>query len=275
MLTSYATGYIKIGGGSINDIGFERNKRIVMKMHGTTFTKPDGTTKTLTRLNETANKPYWNMTVFAYHQGLRQASYGGVTEPSSTRIYSLKFFDGDTLTVDLVGAIRKSDRITGLYDKISKHFYPAPGLLYGNEVGDIGEIASIKQSMLKTNPQTIVVNKNRTRMWEATVPFDHLEDGQKLTVTYSYGNVVNSVETEKLAGWTDTSSNQQIYLKLTLSNGNQTDWIPCYYSNTGRLTTHYGSGIPIIFTYRENMLAGASETSSGYAIIRGFYADAN
>lgn len=275
MLTSYATGYIKIGGGSISDIGFERNKRIVMKMHGTTFTKPDGTTKTLTRLNETANKPYWNMTVFAYHQGLRQASYGGVTEPSSTRIYSLKFFDGDTLTVDLVGAIRKSDRITGLYDKVSKHFYPAPGLLYGNEVGDIGEIASIKQSMLKTNPQTIVVNKNRTRMWEATVPFDHLEDGQKLTVTYSYGNVVNSIETEKLAGWTDTSSNQQVYLKLTLSNGDQTDWIPCYYSNTGRLTTHYGSGIPIIFTYRENMLAGASETSSGYAIMRGFYADAN
>lgn len=275
ILTSYAAGYIKIGGAPIGDIGFERNKRIVMKMHGTTFTKPDGTTKTLTRLNETANKPYWNMTVFAYHQGLRQASYGGVIEPSSTRIYSLKFFDGDTLTVDLVGAIRKSDRTTGLYDKVSKHFYPAPGLLYGNEVGDIGEIASIKQSMLKTNPQTIVVNKNRTRMWEATVPFDHLEDGQKLTVTYSYGNVVNSVETEKLAGWTDTSSNQQVYLKLTLSNGNQTDWIPCYYSNTGRLTTHYGSGIPIVFTYRENMLAGASETSSGYAVMRGFYADAN
>lgn len=275
-LSSYSNGLLRIGNGANQATGFKTNHiRQQIKLQNTTITKTDGTTSTVSRLDETANKPYCNMTVFGLHDGLRRAGNGGISEPSSTRIYLLKFYDGDTLTVDLVGAIRKRDSVTGLYDKVSKHFYPAPGMLFGDVVGDIGDSISMKEAMDKANPQTIVVNKDRTRMWEATVPFNDLQDGQKITVTYSYGNVVSSVETDELIGWDDTSNNQQVYLKLTFADGHKTDWIPCYYSNTSRLTTHYGAGIPIQLTYRENILANASETASGNMVLRGFYADAN
>ena len=275
-LSSYSNGVLRIGNGANQATGFKTDHtRQQIKLQNTTITKADGTTSTVSRLDETANKPYCNMTVFGLHEGLRRAGNGGISEPSSTRIYSLKFYDGDTLTVDLVGAIRKRDSVTGLYDKVSKHFYPAPGMLFGDVVGDIGDSISMKEAMDKANPQTIVVNKDRTRMWEATVPFNDLQDGQKITVTYSYGNVVSSVETDELIGWDDTSNNQQVYLKLTFADGHKTDWIPCYYSNTSRLTTHYGAGIPIQLTYRENILANASETASGNMVLRGFYADAN
>ena len=275
-LSSYSNGVLRIGNGTNQATGFKTNHtRQQIKLQNTTITKADGTTSTVSRLDETANKPYCNMTIFGLHEGLRRAGNGGISEPSSTRIYSLKFYDGDTLTVDLVGAIRKRDSVTGLYDKVSKHFYPAPGMLFGDVVGDIGDSISMKEAMDKANPQTIVVNKDRTRMWEATVPFNDLQDGQKITVTYSYGNVVSSVETDELIGWDDTSNNQQVYLKLTFADGHKTDWIPCYYSNTSRLTTHYGAGIPIQLTYRENILANASETASGNMVLRGFYADAN
>lgn len=275
-LSSYSNGLLRIGNGTNQATEFKTNHtRQQIKLQNTTITKTDGTTSTVSRLDETASKPYCNMTVFGLHEGLRRAGNGGISEPSSTRIYSLKFYNGDTLTVDLVGAIRKRDSVTGLYDKVSKHFYPAPGMLFGDVVGDIGDSISMKEAMDKANPQTIVVNKDRTRMWEATVPFNDLQDGQKITVTYSYGNVVSSIETDELIGWDDTSSNQQVYLKLTFADGHKTDWIPCYYSNTSRLTTHYGAGIPIQLTYRENILANASETASGNMVLRGFYADAN
>jgi len=275
-LSSYNTGLLRIGNGTTIATGFKTDhSRQTIKLQGTTVTKTDGTTATVTRVDENTTKPYCNMAVFGLYEGLRRTSTGNITEPSSTRIYSLKFYDGDTLAVDLVGSIRKADGITGLYDKVSKHFYPAPGMLFGNEVGDITNVDTIADSLNKADVSTTVVNKNRSRMWETSVPFNRLEDGQKITVTYSYGNVVNSTQTSELVGWDDTSSNSNVYLRLIYPDGTKSEWIPCYYSQTARLTTHYGAGTAIDFTYRENLLSNATETTGGSAIVRGFFANAS
>lgn len=275
-LSSYNNGLLRIGNSTAITTAFKTDhSRQTIKLHGTTITRANGVTATVTRVDETTGKPYCNMAVFGLYEGLRRTSTGNITEPSSTRIYSLKFYDGDTLAVDLVGSIRKADGITGLYDKVSKHFYPAPGMLFGNEVGDITNVDTVADSLNKADVSTTVVNKNRTRMWETSVPFNRLEDGQKITVTYSYGNVVSSTQTSELVGWDDTSSNSNVYLRLTYPDGTKSEWIPCYYSQTARLTTHYGAGIAIIFTYRENLLSNATETTGGYAIVRGFFANAS
>lgn len=273
---SYQNGTLRIGNGTNQTTGFKTDhSRQTVKLRGNIITKADDTTSTITRLSETPDKKYSNMAVFALYEGLRRAATGGVIYPTTTRIYSLKFYDEDTLTVDLVGAIRKRDKVTGLYDKVSKHFYPAAGMLYGEEVGDIGNIPTLTESVEKANIRTTVVNKGCSRMWEASVPLEQLEDGQKITVVYSYGDIVSSLETDRLIGWDETKSNSYVYLKLNLLNGKQTDWIPCYYSQTTRLTTHYGAGIPILLTYRENALSSATATAAGNPIMRGFFADAN
>ena len=276
-LSSYNNGLLRVGNSTNIATGFKTDHtRQTIKLHNNIITKTDGTTATITRVNEDSSKNYCNMTIFAlYNDPLRRRSTCSINEPSSTRIYSLKFYDGDTLTVDLVGAIRKADKVTGLYDKVSKHFYPAPGMLYGNDVGDIIIDDTITENLNKTDVKATVINKNRSRMWEANVPFSKLEDGQKITVTYSYGGIVGSVETTELVGWDDTSSNYDVYLKLVFPNGDKTEWIPCYYSNTSRLTTHYSAGTPITFTYHENLLQNATETSGGSAVVRGFFANAS
>ena len=275
-LSSYNSGLLRIGNSTAITTGFKTDhSRQTIKLHGTTITRANGTTATVTRVDENTAKPYCNMAVFGLYEGLRRTSTGNIIEPSSTRIYSLKFYDGDTLAVDLVGSIRKADSITGLYDKVSKHFYPAPGMLFGDEVGDIANIDTVAESLNKADVSTTVVNKNCSRMWETSVPFNRLEDGQKITVTYSYGNVVNSTQTSELVGWDDTSSNSNVYLRLIYPDGIKSEWIPCYYSQTARLTTHYGAGTAIDFTYRENLLSNATETTGGSAIVRGFFANAS
>lgn len=146
-----STGYFRVGGGTI-PCGIKTDKtRQIIKLIGTTLTKPDGTTTTIQRSAETTNKPYNNMTIFAYYDGLRRSSYGGLNYPSTSRIYSLKFYEGETVKVHLVGAIRKSDNTTGLYDKISNHFYPAPAMNHGEVVGNLGQ----RNTILNTAQQGI------------------------------------------------------------------------------------------------------------------------
>ena len=271
--TYSASGYLRIGGSSTIASGIKTDKtRQQISLINTTLTKPDGTTTTVTRVNETSNKPYSNMTIFAYHEGLRRGSYGNLLYPSTTRIYSLKFYEGSTVVVDLVGAIRKKDGTTGLYDKISKHFYPAPGMSHGDSIGGIGDKNTLSECIKQTFSQITINNITDTRMWQGTAnELKRLEDGQRITVIPLYG-VGSSTQTDKLIGWDDTNSNSNVFLKLTLKDNNTTDWIPCYYAGTTRLTTHYGAGLPLILTYRENVFSGATATSAGYTIMRAFYA---
>lgn len=276
LTTFSSSGSLRIGNSTSITSGIKKDKtRQQISLIGTTLTKPDGTTATVTRVNETAGKPYCNMTIFAFHEGLRQSSSGNMVYPGTARIYSLKFYEGSTLKVDLVGAIRKKDGVTGLYDKISSHFYPAPGMTYGNEVGNIGPVDPLLDDIQRNAVQITANNITNTRMWRCTAPMlKRLEDGQKLSVTPMY-SVTASYQTTELAGWNDTSNNNYVYVKLTLADGSETDWIPVYYMGTTRLTTHYGSGEPILMTYRENAFYGASETGSGYSVARALYCDPN
>ena len=64
----------------------------------------------------------------------------------------------------------------------------------------------------------------------------------------------------------DTSANNQDWLQLTLADGvTKTDWIPCYYNGTTRLTSHYGANNAVRLTYRENV----------GSIAKGWWSDAN
>ena len=212
------------------------------------------------------------MTIFATHSGLRRSGTGNLVYPSTLRIYSLKFYENTTLKVDLVGALRKKDGVTGLYDKISKHFYPAPDMTYGNVVGDLGDKESILESIDKEIIETVVSNASDTRMWRANIPqLTQLEDGQKLNVSTLYA-VSNSTQTTELADWDDTTSNSNVYIKVTLADNKTTEWIPAYALSTTRLTTHFATGAPLLLTYRENVFSGATATAAGSMIMRGFFA---
>lgn len=270
-----STGYFRAGGGTI-PCGIKTDKtRQTIKLIGTTLTKPDGTTATIQRSAETTNKPYHNMAIFAYYDGLRRSSYGGLNYPSTSRIYSLKFYEGETVKVHLVGAIRKSDNTTGLYDKISNHFYPAPAMNHGEVVGNLGQ----RNTILNTAQQGITCamadNREAGRLWKINLSnIKALEDGQQISVMPLY-SVPSSIQTTELKGWDDTGSSSYVYLKATLADGTETDWIPCYYQQTTRLTNHYGSNQAILFTYRENVIIAANATTAGYMIVRGFFGDVN
>ena len=274
--TYSANGFFRNGGSTYNTAGlFKTDKtRQQVSYRGTSLKRGDGATVTFARSSETANKPYANMTVFAYHDGVRRATSGSVLYPSTTRVYSLKFYDGDTLTVNLVGAIRKSDGITGLYDKVAGKFYPAPGMTYGDEVGDLGTADTVRMAIARDSAVCTIENMTDTRMWRAAVDLDRLEDGQRIYVTPRYA-VTASYQTTELAGWDDTGNYSYVYMKLTLADGSETEWIPCYYMGTTRLTTHYGAGETLFMTYRENVLYNATATASGNSIMRAFFCDPN
>lgn len=270
-----STGYFRAGGGTI-PCGIKTDKtRQTIKLIGTTLTKPDGTTTTIQRSAETTSKPYHNMAIFAYYDGLRRSSYGGLNYPSTSRIYSLKFYEGETVKVHLVGAIRKSDNTTGLYDKISNHFYPAPAMNHGEVVGNLGQRNTILNTAQQGITYAMADNREAGRLWKINLSnIKALEDGQQISVMPLY-SVPSSIQTTELKGWDDTGSSSYVYLKATLADGTETDWIPCYYQQTTRLTNHYGSNQAILFTYRENVIIAANATTAGYMIVRGFFGDVN
>lgn len=272
-----STGILRHGSNSYTTSGILKTDktRQQVSLKGTSLRRGDGTTVTVTRTSETANKPYANMVVFGIHEGIRRGGTGNVAQLGTVRIYSLKFYDGTTLKVDLVGAIRNRDGMTGLYDKVKGHFYPAQGMTYGDAVGTLGVPDTVEYGLLKRDIITYVDNRTNTRMLNATVPeLTSLEDGQQLTVIYSAA-ITASTQTTELAGWDDTSSNSNLYLKVTLADGSKTEWIPCYYGNGSRLTSHYGAGTPILMTYRENVFYNATTTAAGTAVLRGWWADPN
>lgn len=281
------TGILRNGTGSYSTSGLLKTDKTRQQVSykGTSLKRGDGTTVTWARTSETANKPYANMVVFAMHEGVRRSSTGNMQQPGTVRIYSLKFYDGDTLKVDLVGAIRNKDGMTGLYDKVKGHFYPAPRMSVGNAVGVLGEPDSVAAALSKVNPVAHIDNRAVSRMWKVEVPeLDRLDDGQKLTVTFTTnvgGTTPNAVAAAGIDGFagqwdeTVTTSYSNVYLKLVLADGSETEWIPCYYAQGTRLTSHYGSAVPVLLTYRENVLYGATTTSAGTSVARAWYADPN
>ena len=287
-LSTYGTtGTLRNGTGSYTTSGLFKTDqtRQQISYKGTSLIRGDGSTVTWARTSESANKPYANMVVFAMHEGVRRSGAGNLGQPGTVRLYSLKFYDGNELKVDLVGAIRNRDGMTGLYDKIKGHFYPAAGMSCGNAVGSLGEPDTTVQALGKADLKVYVDNRTVSRMWRAEVPtLEKLEDGQKLTVSFATNvggttpNDVAATGIDDFAGQWDeavATSYSSVYLKLVLADGGETEWIPCYYAQGTRLTSHYGSGIPVLLTYRENVLYGQTTTSAGTAVMRAWYADPN
>ena len=280
-LTTYnSNGTIRWGQtGDVSAGLFKKDKtRQQISLRGTTLTKADGTTVTITRSTEVDSKFYANMAVFCVHEGLRRGATGGIIQPGSVRIYSLKFYDGDDLKVDLVGALRNRDGLTGLYDKVSEHFYPAYGMTYGDVVGDLGIPDTILEAVAKSKINVHIDNRQISRMWRVEVPeLNRLEDGQTISVTFSTNIGSTTPAAAGLVGWDETATTAyaNVFLKLVLADETETDWIPCFYAQGTRLTSHYGSGTPILLTYRENVLYGASTTNAGTSVMRAWYADPN
>ena len=125
-----------------------------------------------------------------------------------------------------------------------------------------------------------------TRFWEGVATFSELVDGQQIlywnprsTAYTDAGNKTVGVDmrvnstTTKTAGtniksFESGTSTNVVWLNLTLSNGNKTGWIPCYYGGASRLTGHYDGGKSIHFTYKVNAdVAGVKYT--------GWFADGN
>lgn len=90
-----------------------------------------------------------------------------------------------------------------------------------------------------------------TASWTGNASFPQLKDGMQILY------------------WLPTTSASNATLNLTLSGGGTTGAIPCYYSGTTRIGTHYAAGNAIRLVYRENVTIG------GTTIAKGFWADAN
>ena len=65
--------------------------------------------------------------------------------------------------------------------------------------------------------------------------------------------------------WLPRTSASNATLNLTLKGGTTTGNIPCYYSNSTRLATHYAAGNIIVLTYVEGKLANDVSRTGWYA----------
>lgn len=255
------------GYGTYSAKMYTDGRRQQCSLIGDTYTAPDGSTTSV--INGGAS-PAWGMTIFAGSiMPTRPTTYGGLEYWAKVRIYSLKFYEGNTLAVDLIGAVRKSDGVPGLYDKVSDKFWACRGLSHGPSVQDLGELTTVYDRLALSNVNLSDKRLGNTRLWIADAPMlKSLEDGQQITIRTMWGTA-NEAKATDLAKYTDSGTSSNGYLKLTLAEGT-TEWIPLYYGGTTRLTSHYGAGQDVHFTYRENV------TSSGsYPVPRGWWADAN
>ena len=75
---------------------------------------------------------------------------------------------------------------------------------------------------------------SNTAAWKGNASFTELKDGQQI------------------AYWLPYTSSSNVTLELTLPDGTTTGAIPCYYSQSSRLSTQYPSGNIIRMTYRKN-----------------------
>ena len=98
-----------------------------------------------------------------------------------------------------------------------------------------------------------------TRFWTGSCPeLSSLSQGQHLTYFLPYASKKETAQSKGITADelvpTETVTTEYSYdwLKLTLSDGSNTGWVPIYYQGTTRLTTHYGAGMVIPLVYREN-----------------------
>lgn len=109
---------------------------------------------------------------------------------------------------------------------------------------------NVAQQALSNTEVVVGTQTAATGSWTGVASFSALNDGQQIVY------------------WLPYAGSGSASLNLTLSTGVTTGAIPCYYSGTSRLTTHYSAGNAIHLTYRKN----ANINGSSYT---GWWADAN
>lgn len=84
------------------------------------------------------------------------------TTGSKMRLYNFKIIDGNNVVRDYVPAMRETDEVIGLYDKITKSFYTNGGSgvfiagdVVPNEPEYIIEIVSVVSAAISPNPVTV------------------------------------------------------------------------------------------------------------------------
>ena len=106
------------------------------------------------------------------------------------------------------------------------------------------------QQALSNTEVVVGTQTAATGSWTGKANFSSLKDGQQIVY------------------WLPYAGSGSASLNLTLSNGSTTGAIPCYYSGSTRISTHYPAGNAIHLTYRVN----ANVNATNYT---GWWADAN
>ena len=106
------------------------------------------------------------------------------------------------------------------------------------------------QQALSNTEVVVGTQTAATGSWTGKANFSSLKDGQQIVY------------------WLPYAGSGSASLNLTLSNGSTTGAIPCYYSGSTRISTHYPAGNAIHLTYRVN----ANVNGTNYT---GWWADAN
>ncbi len=122
-------------------------------------------------------------------------------------------------------------------------------------VGDSGagaEALEAVQELQAANDIVVGTQTASTSAWTGKTSLSTLKDGQQLTYWLPIASTSTSVT-----------------LNLTLKDNTTTGAVPCYYSGTTRLSTHYSAGNAIHLTYRVNVTIGTT------TIAKGWWADAN
>lgn len=110
--------------------GITPNKREKIIFHNKTLSRPDGTSQTFT--TNTQINTSGTIVLFALRQNTILA------EHSHTQLYDLKFTYSGNPFKHFIPAMRKSDNVVGLYEKVSGEFYTNAGtgtFLYGEIEG--------------------------------------------------------------------------------------------------------------------------------------------
>ena len=105
-------------GTTVYDSGITGSQKVNIKLLNKVYTKPDGTTTTLSGTITS------NYNIFIGCLNKEGSTYGNF---ASLKIYNFKIYNGTTLQRNFIPVKRNSDSVLGLYDTVNSKFYTNSG----------------------------------------------------------------------------------------------------------------------------------------------------
>lgn len=105
-------------GTTIYDSGITGSQKVNIKLLNKVYTKPDGTTTTLSGTITS------NYNIFIGCLNKEGSTYGNF---ASLKVYNFKLYNGTTLQRNFIPVKRNSDNVLGLYDTVNSKFYTNSG----------------------------------------------------------------------------------------------------------------------------------------------------